>query len=132
MPPVIIQSSPGRITVFKIKSTVKLSCTASGSPAPVIEWSKNGRPLSVNTTVRQSDVETTGELVIEPFMPQDQGQYKCFFKNYDNGTAETSIQVGKWDTEFCKTVQSNFADFDNRGLPLNRWLKGGRYYLVAR
>lgn len=78
-------------------SHVKLSCSASGSPLPSIEWTKDGRPLSINTTIVKSDKETIGELVIEPFKPEDQGQYKCFFRNYENGTAENVMQVCKYE-----------------------------------
>lgn len=96
-PPVIAQSSPKKVTVQKVMSQVKLSCSASGSPLPSVEWSKDGNPLSVNTSVKQSDTETTGELVIEPFTPEHQGMYKCFFRNYDNGTAEKVMRVCKYN-----------------------------------
>ncbi|XP_028512556.1 uncharacterized protein LOC110231383 isoform X2 [Exaiptasia diaphana] len=91
--PAIVKSSPKNVTVYKILSRVKLNCSANGSPLPTIEWSKDGRPLSINTTVRKTNKATIGELVIDPFMPEDQGQYKCFFRNYENGTAENTIQV---------------------------------------
>ncbi|XP_028518321.1 uncharacterized protein LOC114576240 [Exaiptasia diaphana] len=91
--PAIVKSSPKNVTVYKILSRIKLNCSANGSPLPTIEWSKDGRLLSINTTVHKTNKETIGELVIDPFMPEDQGQYKCFFRNYENGTAETTIQV---------------------------------------
>ena len=49
--------------------------------------------ISTNTT-SQSVEEVKGELVIPSFGPSDQGVYSCFFKNYDNGTAETSTTAG--------------------------------------
>ncbi|XP_028518807.1 uncharacterized protein LOC110251682 [Exaiptasia diaphana] len=113
--PVIVQSSPNNVTVNKVMSRVKLNCSATGTPLPTIEWSKDGRPLSVNTTVRQTNKETIGELVIDSFMPQDQGRYKCFFRNYENGTAETTIQV-------------SLMSCGDPGKPLNGYRTGNEFW----
>ncbi|XP_020892058.2 CUB and sushi domain-containing protein 1 isoform X2 [Exaiptasia diaphana] len=90
-------------------------CSATGSPLPTIEWSKDGQPLSVNTTVHQTIKETIGELVIDSFMPQDQGRYKCFFRNYENGTAETTIQV-------------SLMSCGDPGKPLNGYRTGNKFW----
>lgn len=68
-------------------------CAARGSPVPTLEWRKDGVVISTNTT--STTEEVNGELVIPRFGPADQGVYTCFFKNYDNGTAETSATTGQ-------------------------------------
>ena len=68
-------------------------CAARGSPVPTLEWRKDGVVISTNTTSTTLE-EVNGELVIPRFGPADQGVYTCFFKNYDNGTAEASATAG--------------------------------------
>ncbi|XP_031570032.1 uncharacterized protein LOC116304430 [Actinia tenebrosa] len=92
-PPVISKSPPSTITVRQIYSEVRMICSASGSPLPTVEWIKDGVPISTNTTVRKNTVEVTGELVIPSFGPEHQGSYSCFFRNYDNGTAEKKMRL---------------------------------------
>ena len=58
--------------------------------------------ISTNTTSTKVD-EVNGELVIPRFGPTDQGVYTCFFKNYDNGTAETAATAGK--TVITKNIE---------------------------
>ena len=93
VPPVITIAPPSVVTVTKVYQTVTLQCAARGSPIPSLEWSKDGLVVSTNTTSKSAD-EVTGELVISRFGPSDQGVYKCFFKNYENGTAEIATTAG--------------------------------------
>ena len=93
VPPVISTSPSSVVKVTKIFDKVTLQCAARGSPVPSLEWSKDGVLISTNTTSKSAD-EMKGELVIPRFSPSDQGVYKCFFKNYDNGTAEVDITTG--------------------------------------
>ena len=92
--PVITTSPPSFIAVTKLHDTVTMICAARGSPVPTLEWRKDGVVISTNTTSSTGE-EVNGELVISRFGPADQGVYTCFFKNYDNGTAETSATAGK-------------------------------------
>ena len=94
VPPVVTIAPSPFITVRKAYDNVTLQCAARGSPVPSLEWSKDGVVISTNTTTR-TDEEVKGELVIPRFGPDDQGVYKCFFKNYDNGTAEVTSTAGK-------------------------------------
>ncbi|KAL9961572.1 hypothetical protein ACROYT_G030534 [Oculina patagonica] len=87
LPPVITVAPSSVVTVTKVHDSVTLQCAARGSPVPSLEWSKDGVVVSTNTTSTSAD-EVKGELVIPSFGPSDQGVYKCFFKNYENGTAE--------------------------------------------
>lgn len=52
--------------------------------------------ISTNTTTKD-DEEVRGELAIPSFGPSNQGIYKCFFRNYDNGTVEITTTAGKED-----------------------------------
>ena len=54
-------------------------------------WSSDFYQHNINDGID----EVNGELVIPRFGPTDQGVYTCFFKNYDNGTAETAATAGK-------------------------------------
>ena len=92
--PVITTAPPSFIAVTKLHDTVKMLCAARGSPVPTLEWRKDGVVISTNTTSTTVE-EVNGELVIPRFGPTDQGVYTCFFKNYDNGTAETAATAGK-------------------------------------
>ena len=79
--------------VTKVHDSVTLQCAARGSPVPSLEWSKDGVVVSTNTTSKSAD-EVKGELIIPSFGASDQGVYKCFFKNYENGTAEIDTTAG--------------------------------------
>lgn len=90
----MITTAPSSILkVRNIFEKVTLQCAARGSPVPSLEWSKDGVVISTNRTSK-TDEEVKGELVIRRFSPSDQGVYKCFLKNYDNGTAETTTTLG--------------------------------------
>ena len=91
--PVITIAPPSVVTVAKVHNKVTLQCAARGSPVPSLEWSKDGVVVSTNTTTKTAD-EVKGELVIPSFSSSDQGVYKCFFKNYENGTAEIATTAG--------------------------------------
>ena len=96
MPPVITTAPSPLVTVTKVHDTVILQCAAQGSPVPTLEWRKDGVVISNNLTLETAD-EARGKLIIPKFGPSDQGVYTCFFKNYDNGTAETSTTAGEND-----------------------------------
>ena len=90
----MITSAPSTVVkVTKVDGSVRLRCAARGSPVPSLEWSKDGVVISTNSTTKNYE-EVKGELFIPTFGPSDQGVYKCFFKNYDNGTAEITTAAG--------------------------------------
>ena len=90
----MITSAPSTVVkVTKVDGSVRLQCAARGSPVPSLEWSKDGVVILTNSTTK-NDEEVKGELFIPIFGPSDQGVYKCFFKNYDNGTAEITTAAG--------------------------------------
>lgn len=94
VPPAITTAPSSVVKVTKVDDSFTLQCAARGSPVPSLEWSKDGVIISTNTTVKTED-EVKGKLVISSFGPSDQGVYKCFFKNFDTGTAEISTTVGE-------------------------------------
>ena len=55
--------------------------------------------VSTNTTTKTAN-EVKGELIISSFSPFDQGVYKCFFRNYENGTAEIATTAGTHGTPY--------------------------------
>ena len=91
--PVITTAPPSLVIVTKAHDKITLQCAARGSPVPSLEWSKNGVVVSTNTTTKTAE-EVKGELIIPSFGASDQGVYKCFFRNYENGTAEIATTVG--------------------------------------
>ena len=55
--------------------------------------------VSTNTTTKTAN-EVKGELIISSFSSSDQGVYKCFFRNYENGTAEIATTAGTQGTPY--------------------------------
>ena len=104
--PVITIAPPPLVSVTKTYDTVILQCAARGSPVPTLEWSKDGVVISTNTTTKSAE-EVKGELVIPRFGPADRGVYKCFFKNYDNGTAEILTTTGNNELSFNSPRKRN-------------------------
>ena len=96
--PVITTAPPAVVKVTKAHDKVTLQCAARGSPVPSLEWSKDGVVVSTNTTTKTAD-EVKGELIISSFSSSDQGVYKCFFRNHENGTAEIATTAGTQVTQ---------------------------------
>ena len=101
--PAITTAPPPVIKVTKANDKVTLQCAARGSPVPSLEWSKDGMVVSTNTTTRTAN-EVKGELIISSFSSSDQGVYKCFFRNYENGTAEIATTAGIQVTQYVQLV----------------------------
>ena len=101
--PAITTAPPPVIKVTKANDKVTLQCAARGSPVPSLEWSKDGMVVSTNTTTRTAN-EVKGELIISSFSSSDQGVYKCFFRNYENGTAEIATTAGIQVTQYIQLV----------------------------
>ena len=51
--------------------------------------------LTVNSTKTKKRRERVSQLKIARFEPSDMGEYKCKAQNYENGTAEVKVVVGK-------------------------------------
>ena len=92
MNPYIVSSPPGEIQVQKVGDTVRLNCSAGGSPLPKVTWFKNGRRV-ISTSVHDANDLTTSEAVIHRFKPSDAGVYTCLFYNDKNATAEANTNL---------------------------------------
>lgn len=65
-------------TVVDAGTTVLLNCQAEGEPTPMIEWSKQGRPLLASD--RFSSL-INGSLRISSAQKEDTAEYECVARN---------------------------------------------------
>ena len=73
--------------------TIRVNCSATGSPLPKIRWYKNNVSLPVFNNVTTDEV--TSELVIGQFKPSDQATYTCVARNMYNDEERTDAEIGK-------------------------------------
>ena len=78
--------------VQKVGETVKLNCSAGGSPLPKVMWLKDRRRIISRGMNDGNDLIKT-ELVIHSFRPIDAGIYTCVFYNDKNVTAEANTRL---------------------------------------
>ena len=92
--PYIVSSPASEIQVQNVGDTVKLNCSADGSPLPKVTWFKDGQHV-ISTSVHDRSDLTTSEVVIHRFKPSDTGVYTCLFYNDKNttATANTSLSM---------------------------------------
>ncbi|XP_076007425.1 hemicentin-1 [Genypterus blacodes] len=65
-------------TVVDAGTTLVLKCQAEGEPTPVIEWSRQGRPLLGND---RFSVLSNGSLRISSAQKEDTSEYECVARN---------------------------------------------------
>ena len=92
MNPYIVSSPPNEIQVQNVGDTVRLNCSAGGSPLPKVMWFKDGR-RHVSRGVNDGNDLINSEIVIHRFKPIDAGIYTCLFYNDKNGTAEANTSL---------------------------------------
>lgn len=73
-------------------SEMKLECQFSGSPAPVVEWFKDGGPLESNDRIVFSVDQNVVSLTINQTEPDDEGWYRCKITN-EHGVASTEAEL---------------------------------------
>ncbi|KAL9980579.1 hypothetical protein ACROYT_G009185 [Oculina patagonica] len=89
--PVFSTIPPSSINVSGIRESLRVSCSAKGSPLPTITWYKNNVSMHVINNVTED--EFTSELVIGEFQPADQATYRCVARNVYNDTVEASSRI---------------------------------------
>ncbi|KAL9962840.1 hypothetical protein ACROYT_G031985 [Oculina patagonica] len=90
--PSIVASPPSEIQVPNVGDSVKLNCSARGSPLPKIKWFKDGRRVNA-TEMHDGKDSIKSEFIIHHFEPKDDGTYTCLFHNDKNRTAEANSTV---------------------------------------
>ena len=91
--PVFSSTPSSSVSVPSIRESLRVSCSAKGSPLPTVTWYKNDVNVSVINKVTAD--EFTSELVIGEFLPADQATYRCVARNVYNDTVETSTRICK-------------------------------------
>ena len=95
MNPYIVSSPPREIQVQNIGDSVKLNCSARGSPLPKVKWLKDKNNVIPMATQDDKD-SVRSEIHIARFKPNDSGNYSCVFQNDKNGTATASTSLSRW------------------------------------
>lgn len=65
-------------TVVDAGTTVVLNCQAEGEPTPVIEWSRQGRPL---LGIDRLSTLSNSSLRISSAQKEDTAEYECVARN---------------------------------------------------
>lgn len=94
-----MSSPPSEIKVQHVGDTVKLNCSAGGSPLPKVAWFKNGRRV-FSRAENDGNGLVKSEMVIHRFKPSDTGIYSCLFYNGKNMTAESNTSLSMLDFIF--------------------------------
>ena len=81
---------PSAKVVAYVNASLKLNCSASGDPEPVITWKKQGGQLPVGRSQ-----QINGNLVIRSVTVNDKGSYSCVATNVGvfKAEADTFIEV---------------------------------------
>jgi len=87
-----VSSPPREIQVQNIGDSVKLNCSARGSPLPKVKWSKDKKDNIFMATHDEKDL-IWSEFLIPRFKPSDAGNYSCVFQNDKNRTATASTSL---------------------------------------
>jgi len=91
VPPTFSSTPSSSVSVPSIRESLRVRCSARGSPLPTVTWYKNDVSMPVINKVTAD--EFTSELVIGEFQPADQATYKCVARNVYNDTVETSTRI---------------------------------------
>ncbi|XP_063968758.1 peroxidasin homolog isoform X1 [Lytechinus pictus] len=87
VPPVFTQS-PSDLTVVA-GATIRLPCSASGDPEPLITWTKDGVQI---TESAKFSISEAGHLAIHDVGVDDEGRYECAARN-TIGYASTDMEL---------------------------------------
>ncbi|XP_056668537.1 hemicentin-2 isoform X2 [Monodelphis domestica] len=88
-PQLLVGEGSGQVTTVKGHS-LELPCQATGSPTPIIQWLRNGRPAEEFAGV---EVSTDGAMLrIDHVQPDHNGLFACQATN-EAGTAGAEVEV---------------------------------------
>ncbi|XP_015755538.1 PREDICTED: uncharacterized protein LOC107335079 isoform X2 [Acropora digitifera] len=90
-PPVFTSTPPTSITVQNNGGTIRLNCSAKGSPLPKITWYKDS--VIINSTTTITGDEVTSKIEISQFGLLDQGTYTCVAHNEYNDKINKTARV---------------------------------------
>ena len=82
-PPRFVVKPPAKVFAW-VGDTLRLNCSATGDPQPVISWTKQGGQLPFG---RSQQID--GDLVIRDISRNDRGNYICIATNAGVFKAET-------------------------------------------
>ena len=102
MNPYIVSSPPSEIQVQNVGDTVRLNCSAGGSPLPKVTWLKDRRRI-ISRVVNDGNDLIKSEIVIHSFRPSDAGIYTCLFYNDKNVTAEANTSLSMSNVTYLNT-----------------------------
>ncbi|XP_040009421.1 neural cell adhesion molecule L1.2 [Xiphias gladius] len=95
--PPVITTQPESVTVFSVEDLV-MSCEASGNPAPIFRWTKDGEEFNPGSDPELKVSEHTGSYVFYTLsntmdtLKQYQGKYVCYASN-ELGTAVSNEAI---------------------------------------
>lgn len=133
-------------------SRIKLTCSILGQPEPVVEWFRNGFPLTIDNHKYQSSIDNMGiaSLEIRHLLRGDSGEYMCLARNIHGQSSTTADLRVRGDFEpkpgparFGSQIQDSYKPDRNElvleciihGFPTPRitWMKDGtKLHLSSR
>jgi len=130
-PPFLIQYPHSKVESIE-RNPVTLTCRARGNPRPIIEWSKEGLPLNLDSHYK---VMPSGDLYIREVRIEDHGTYRCRATNRAGGVAASTRLIvtapPKFTTkpESTEVLEGSTTELNCRvsGLPVPAiaWTKDG-------
>ena len=111
--PYIVSSPLSDIQVQNVGDTVRLNCSAGGSPLPNVTWLKDRRRI-ISRAVNDGNDLIKSEIVIHRFKPSDAGIYTCLFYNDKNVTVEANTSLSMSNVTYLNTsIAASIHFFSN-------------------
>uniref|UniRef100_F6QD70 Hemicentin 2 n=1 Tax=Ornithorhynchus anatinus TaxID=9258 RepID=F6QD70_ORNAN len=96
---------------FSVGGEVRISCTASGIPAPRLSWRRQGQALGQDSRFL---VDAQGTLIIQRVSSEDAGNYSCHAAN-EVGTDEQTVTLYHTGTTRLSVLSSSLWGLQGRG-----------------
>ena len=88
--PIIVK--PLAPTFCKVGEAVKLEAVITGTPKPKVEWSHNGKSISIGENLKVAEKDNIYTLSIENVTRTEDGEYTIKASN-ESGSAQTSANL---------------------------------------